>query len=106
MLSSITDTPRETIVVAGDNHGCIKSDIIYFSGSQKMESNLAQDESAGGKVGADTVVIRFAVSDPENPFDWKPTKKWHAISFHSRVHLHRVNAERRQQGSHLCRAAV
>ncbi|KZP12848.1 MFS general substrate transporter [Athelia psychrophila] len=81
MFSSMTEMiPQQTIVVAGDDNACIKSDVMCSSGAEKLESDLTQDKSDRGKDEAEIVVIRFAKHDPENPFDWRPAKKWLVVT--------------------------
>jgi len=35
------------------------------------------EDNGESKSLADSVVIRFAEPDKDNPFDWRPAKKWY-----------------------------
>ena len=74
MLSSITETPQDTIVVTGDDDAYVKSNGKNSYVSTKLESDVTNETNTGGMT--ETVVIKFADPDPDNPFDWATTKKW------------------------------
>jgi hypothetical protein len=43
-------------------------------------SPTGSDDSDASKIPVGTVVIRFAEPDTDNPFDWRPAKKWQVTS--------------------------
>lgn len=51
--------------------------------SRNSQDKTAVTVTAGGeetvKDTPETVVIRFAQPDEDNPFDWKPMKKWYVM---------------------------
>ncbi|KIM74413.1 hypothetical protein PILCRDRAFT_828255 [Piloderma croceum F 1598] len=54
------------------------STILYGSTTMVAVASGIEDND-GSKSLADSVVIRFAEPDKDNPFDWRPAKKWATI---------------------------
>ncbi|KAF7974621.1 hypothetical protein HWV62_11598 [Athelia sp. TMB] len=67
-----------TIVVTADDDTYVKSDAKISSVTTKLESDLTKETN--NESTTETVVIRFADPDPDNPFDWSTTKKWIVVS--------------------------
>lgn len=64
-------TPQETTVVAAAD------DVPANSDDVAKRSELEKEKCAVGiGPGNETVIIRFAKPDEDNPFDWRPAKKW------------------------------
>lgn len=73
-MSMIIETlPKTTVVAATEDILVISDDV-----SKRSELENGQDFGVGGVVdtGREAVIVPFAKHDDDNPFDWRPAKKW------------------------------